>query len=754
MPRYADILLPLAQPTYSFSIPQGRELRVGDAVAVQFGPRNIYTGIVWRLHDNRPDVKRVKSVGRRLYDEPLVNEKQMRLWEWMAEYYMCTLGEVMRMALPSLIKPQGSSDEEFAADEFRPRTEAYIKLEQRWQDKAALMEECERIARRAPRRRAILEQIANFPLAQLNFHGEIPRRLLDCDSAHLAALRKAGYITITERERTVEPQQMVLFSLPELSSEQAAVLEQIETSWREGKSPIHLLHGVTSSGKTEIYIHLMAKALSEGRDVLLLLPEIALTSQLIERLERVFSSRLTAYHSKLTNLRRTEIYLRLMHSKGGELIIGARSAMFLPLKNLWLVIVDEEHDTSYKQSDTAPRYNGRDSATVLASIHGAKTLLGSATPALESYANALWGKYGYSRLDRRYGDAKPPRIILSETLRSVKRGERKGHFNQVLVNAIAEALERGEQVMLFQNRRGFSPYVGCKECGWTLRCPNCNVTLTMHRQKNRMECHYCGHTQEIPRLCPQCHRADISTMGFGTERVEEAIAELFPEARVARLDRDTSTSMTAYNRIIKEFESGQTDILVGTQMITKGFDFGRVSVVGILNADNMICSPDFRSSERAFQLMTQVAGRAGRREREGLVVLQTSEADNPVINWVLRGDYDSMARSELQERHAFAYPPYSHIIQFTMRHEDPRLLLGGATTFAEQLRVRFGRRVIGPVAPPIDRVRGIYALRIMIKIESGRSMSKARQLIREELQKMEKMKEYKPISIAIDVDPQ
>ena len=753
MPRYADILLPLAQPTYSFSVPEGMKLGVGDAVAVQFGPRNIYTGIVWRLHDQKPDFKRIKSVGRRLYSEPLLDQGQMRLWEWVAEYYMCTVGEVMRMALPSLIKPQGSTEEDFRADEFRPRTEAYLRLNDEWQDRETLRAECERIARRAPRRKESLEQIADFPSERLNSFGEIPRRLVDCDSATLSALRKAGYISVTERERTIEIAHEKMFSLPQLTPKQTQALAQIEQSWAQNRN-VHLLHGITGSGKTEVYMHLIAKALSEEKDVLLLLPEIALTSQLISRLERVFGSRVTAYHSKLTNLRRTEIYFRMMRSRGGELIVGARSAIFLPLRHLGLVIVDEEHDSSYKQTDTAPRYNGRDCATILASIYGGKTLLSSATPALESYANALWGKYGYSYLDERYGEARPPRIILSETMRSVKRGERKAHFNQPLLKAISEALEQGEQVMLFQNRRGFSPYVGCKECGWTLRCPNCNVTLTLHRDKNRMECHYCGHTTEIPRVCPQCQRADIHTMGFGTERVEEAISELFPEARVARLDRDTSTSMSAYNRIIKDFESGQTDILVGTQMITKGFDFGRVSVVGILNADNMISSPDFRSSERAFQLMTQVAGRAGRREKEGVVVLQTSEADNPVIGWVMRADYDAMARSELQERHQFAYPPYSHIIQFTMRHEDARLLLGGATLFAERLRKSFGRRVIGPVAPPIDRIRGIYALRIMLKIESGRSMSKARELIRKVMGEMEGEKMYKSVTISIDVDPQ
>ncbi|MBR5491595.1 MAG: primosomal protein N', partial [Alistipes sp.] len=470
--------------------------------------------------------------------------------------------------------------------------------------------------------------------------------------------------------------------------------------------------------------------------------------------ERVFGSRVTAYHSKLTNLRRTETYLRLMHSNGGELVVGARSALFLPLRHLQLIVVDEEHDSSYKQSDTASRYQGRDTAIVLASLYGGHTVLGSATPALESYANAQWEKYGYSELLERYGAATPPRIIISDTMRSVKRGERRTHFNQVLLNSIGEALERGEQTMLFQNRRGFSPFVQCSACGWTLRCPHCNVTLTMHRSADRMECHYCGYTAPVPRACPQCNTVDIKPMGFGTEKVEEAIAALFPAARVARLDRDTSTSESAYNRIIGAFESGQTDILVGTQMITKGFDFGRVSVVGVLNADNLLNSPDFRSSERAFQLMTQVAGRAGRREKEGVVIIQTSEPDNPVIGWVARGDYDAMARCELADRHAFSYPPYSRLFQLTMRCDDLTLLRQGALFLADAMRAKFGRRVAGPVAPPIDKIRGQYIVRIMLKIENGRSMARARELLREALAQFGAEKEFKTINIAIDVDAQ
>lgn len=753
--KYADIVLPLAQPAYCFSVPDElcAEVRCGDAVAVQFGVRNVYTGIVWRLHDEPPAVKRIKPVLRRLYDRPLLDEAQRRLWEWMADYYMCSPGEVMRVALPALAKPQGSSFEEFAAVEFRPRTEPYVALAEAWRDDEALRAECERIRRRAPRRCEALETIASFDASARTEAGEVPRRLLPIDGAVLAALRKAGYITVTERERRVERAMGTTFRMPQLTPSQQRVAGEIRSSWREGKA-VHLLRGITGSGKTEIYMNLIAEVLARGGDVLLLVPEIALTSQLIERMERVFGSRVTSYHSKLTNLRRMETYMRLLRSEGGELVVGARSALFLPLRHLQLIVVDEEHDASYKQSDTAPRYNGRDCAVVLASLYGGHTLLGSATPALESYANALWGKYGYSMLAERYGDSVPPHIVVSDTVRAVKRGERKSHFNHTLLTTVGEALERGEQVMLFQNRRGFSPFVACRECGWTMRCPHCNVTLTWHRSSERMECHYCGYTAAVPRSCPQCRTADLSPMGFGTERVEERIAELFPEARVARLDRDTSTSESAYNRIIRSFESGETDILVGTQMISKGFDFGRVSVVGILNADNLLNSPDFRSSERAFQLMTQVAGRAGRRAAEGLVVIQTSEPDNPVVRMVERGDYDSMARSELEERHAFGYPPYSRLIQLTLRDNDPARLRSVAMQLAERLRERFGRRVAGPVSPPVDRIRGLYILRIMLKIENGRPVSRAKRILREVLRCVAEDADGKHVNIAVDVDVQ
>lgn len=434
--------------------------------------------------------------------------------------------------------------------------------------------------------------------------------------------------------------------------------------------------------------------------MLLLVPEIAITAQLIARLERIFGSRVTAYHSKLTLARRTESYLRLTRSDGGELVVGARSALFLPLRHLQLIVVDEEHDTGYKQTDAQPRYNARDVAVVMARLREARTVLGSATPSLESYANALSGKYGLATLAERYGDARPPLVLVSDTLRAVKRNERKTHFNRLLLDKLADVLARGEQAMLFQNRRGFAPYVECRACGWTARCPRCNVTLTYHKRDDRLQCHYCGHVETVPVRCPACRAGEVTPAGFGTEKVEEELARLFPAARIERLDRDTATSERAYRAIIDRFESGQSDLLVGTQMITKGFDFARVSLVGILNADNLLFAPDFRAAERAFQLMTQVAGRAGRRDAAGEVVIQTTEPEHPVIRQVAAGDYEAMARTQLAERRAFAYPPYARLIRLTLRQRDRDLLYRASAALAVALRGRFGRRAMGPVAPP------------------------------------------------------
>ena len=751
MPLYADIVLPLAQPAYTFAVPEGMHVAEGTAVAVQFGPRKFYTGVVWRVHDRRPPFRTIKSIQRVLYDAPLLSAQQKALWEWIAAYYMCSAGEVMRVALPSLMKPSGDTEEEFAEDEFRPRTECYVALARELHDEGRLHEVFEKLGRRAPKQYEALLEIASAGDETRISTGEVARRLLRTDYAVLHALERKGHIVCTERERTVERGGSA-FRLPELTAPQREALGSLREQFAE--KPAALLHGVTGSGKTEIYIHLIAETLARGGDVLLLVPEIALTAQLIGRMERIFGSRVTPYHSKLTNRRRTETYLRLNRSQGGEFVVGVRSSIFLPLRHLQLIIVDEEHDASYKQADPAPRYNARDCAVVMARLWGGRTLLGSATPSLETWLNAEGGKYGRAVLAERYGDARPPEIFVSDTIRAAKRGERHAHFNKLLLDKMEETLGRGEQVMLFQNRRGFSPYVECSQCGWTARCPHCNVTLTYHKGGARLVCHYCGYTVPVPAKCPSCEVTEVLPRGFGTEKVEEEIARLFPEARVARLDRDSVTSERAFNAIISDFEARKTDILVGTQMITKGFDFGGVSLVGILNADNLLNNPDFRAAERAFQLMLQVAGRAGRRSDGGEVVIQTSEPGHPVIRQVVAGDFAGMARMQLSEREAFFYPPYARLTSLTLRHRDVALLRRGVTELAARLRVRFGRRVLGPMTPPVDRIRGEYLAGLLLKIESGASSAKARSLLAAELKAFAENPEFKTITVVCNVDPQ
>lgn len=752
MPLYADIILPLAQPSYTFAVPEGMEVVAGEAVVVQFGPRKFYTGIVWRIHDRRPSFKNIKSIQRLLYGTPLLSAQQMALWEWIATYYMCSVGEVMRVALPALMKPAGDTEEEFAEDEFRPRTECYVALAAELCDEGRLHEVFEKLTRRAPKQYETLLEIVSAEGATHALTGEVPRRLLRADRTLLHALERKGYIVCTERERSIERAGAAAFLLPELTGQQSAALDALRVHFAD--KPTALLHGITGSGKTEIYIHLIAEVLARGGDVLLLVPEIALTAQLIERMERIFGSRVTPYHSKLSSHRRTETYLRLNSSSGGEFVVGVRSSIFLPLKNLQLVVVDEEHDASYKQTDPAPRYNARDCAVFMARLFGGRTVLGSATPSLETWLNAQGGKYGYAQLTERYGDARPPEIILSDTIRAARRGERHAHFNKLLLDKIEAALSRGEQVMLFQNRRGFSPYVECSECGWTARCPHCNVTLTYHKSGSRLVCHYCGHTDAVPAKCPSCKVTDVVPMGFGTEKVEEEISRLFPEARVARLDRDSVTSERAFSAIISDFAQGKTHILVGTQMITKGFDFGGVSLVGILNADNMLNNPDFRAAERAFQLMTQVAGRAGRRSEGGEVVIQTAEPGHPVILQVAAGDFDAMARAQLADREAFFYPPYARITSLTLRHRSAELLRRGAGELAAHLRTRFGRRVLGPITPPVDRIRGEYLMGLLLKVESGASSARAREVLAAELKAFAENPDFKTITVIINVDPQ
>lgn len=747
---YAQVVLPLAQPTYTFAVDESLSVGVGDAVVVQFGSSRYYTGIVWSLSAERPDYPRIKPILRKLYSFPLLTAEAMKVWEWVAEYYMATLGEVMRVALPSLAKPSATTIAELDERSIEPPMETFVALVEGLRGEEALAEYVAKHCRRAPRRTSTMEYIAALASERGAEDGFVPRRMVDVDAQALAALRIKGLITTERRTRERNIGGADSFLLPKLSEVQTAALNTIRGAHAEGR--VALLHGVTGSGKTEIYVHLIADELAAGRDVMLLVPEIVITSQLIERLERIFEGRTTTYHSRLTPRRRGETFLRLATSTGGELIVGVRSALFLPINNAGLIIIDEEHDPSYKQSDPAPRYNARDCAVVMGRIYGAKVLLGSATPSLESYVNALSGKYQYVELSERWGDALLPEIVVSDTLRAVKRGERKTHFNVELLNSISDSLAAGKQTILFQNRRGYAPYIQCRTCGYSPRCPHCNVTLTQHNTSSRMECHYCGYSEPRRNVCPNCETQDMAPMGFGTERVEEEISRLFPEARVARLDGDTSSSESSFRRIVREFEMGETDILVGTQILGKGFDFGGVTTVGILNADNLLSAPDFRAAERAFQLMTQVAGRAGRREERGRVVVQTSLPNHPVIREVALGDYRAMAVTELHEREAFGYPPYSHLVRLLLRHSDNEQLRKTADFVARLMRQKFGTRVLGPVAAAVERFRGEYRSEILLKIESGASMQRARTLLRDVLRMTSEDKSYKSVIINVDVD--
>ncbi len=742
--KYADIILPLALNTLTYSIPEGLEVKEGDAVAVAMGQRRdkFYAAIVWRVHSTEPAYSRVKPILKRLYGVELLSEAQRSFWSWISSYYLCSLGEVMRVALPSLVKAQADDELSFEQAEFKPKMESFITPVG---DRASILNQ---IPTRAKARIRAVEAI--FEALEACGSIDLPRRVVDVPLAQLKTLERDGLITLSQREVSICSPQYLDYTLPTLSPLQVDAAERIESSFKSFSTV--LLHGVTGSGKSEIYMHQIAATLSGGGDVLMLLPEIALTAQLVERMERVFGSRVSLFHSKLTARARTELYLRLAKSSGGNLVIGARSAMFLPLKKLELIIVDEEHDSSYKQSDPQPRYNARDCAVAYASMFKVRTLLGSATPSLESWANAKSGKYGYVSLEERYGGSQMANIEVSDTLRAVKRGERRSHLNLDLKLALGGALSRGEQSILFQNRRGIAPYVECTECGYTPKCSSCSVTLTLH--SGRLECHYCGYSEAVAALCPKCEAAPLKAMGFGTERVEQSIGEVMPEASVARLDADVASSPTRFKEVISSFERGETDILVGTQMVTKGFDFAGVTLVGVLNADNLLCSPDFRAEERAFQLLTQIAGRAGRRDKPSRVIIQTSQPEHRIIDFVAHGNYEAMATALLEERALFLYPPYARLIDITLRHTAEGVVNRAADRAASELRTLFSRRVLGPSSPPVSRVRGEYIMKITLKIELGQSSMRAREILVDKISQLSGEESFKGVKISYDVDPQ
>ena len=745
---YADVILPLAvEESYTYSVPSqfACDIAQGVRVVVPLGRQKYYSGIVKRIHGEKPDYKNIKAIVSVTDKTSIVSGIQIRFWEWLAEYYMCSLGEIMTAAIPKALKAQGYNEE--IHDRYKPKTERLIIATPELTSDEEARENAFKTLKRAHRQAQILSEAIE--------KGTIPRSTYkEKDYGALKSLEKKGYIVFSDvKVSRIDITQNQVKQIPELTEKQSEALGDIKKNFINSK-PV-LLHGITGSGKTEVYINLIDETLSYGKDALYMLPEIAITTQLIERLKNYFGNRMVVYHSKFSDNVRAECYLSVnKRDRKPLLILGVRSSLLLPHNNLGLIIIDEEHENSYKQADPAPRYHARDSAIILAKLSGANVILGSATPSIESYYNSTTGKYGLVSLTERYGGASLPRIIISDTIRSAKRGEKISHFTKQTLDSISQAVSSGRQVILFQNRRGFSPYIECADCNSSFICPDCNVSMTYHKSSNSLVCHYCGHNIPTPSRCGSCGSTDLKAMGFGTEKIEEELQNLLPETSIARLDLDSTRGTKNYNRIISDFEKGKTDIMVGTQMVTKGFDFGNVSLVGILNADNMLNFPDFRASERSFQLMTQVAGRAGRRGEQGMVIIQTSQPQNNVVRQVLAADYESMYRTQIAERHRFMYPPFCRLIKFTLKHRDKQMLSTASTEFNRQMRHVFGKRLLGPEIPAVDKIRGEYLCGFLLKIEKDKSFAEAKKLVKSIIKNINSTKGYASLIVTADVDPQ
>jgi primosomal protein N' (replication factor Y) (superfamily II helicase) len=749
--KFADIILPLAvRGRFTYMIPEELLPKVipGVMITVEFGKKRLYSGIVCNIHEKAPAIAKIKSIIEINESIPVITDLQLQLWRWISEYYMCSEGEVIKASLPS----------ELYLNRFRPRKETFIELARNFSE-----EELNNILDkliRAPRQYELLS--AYIRLSGYACGSDIrPIRkaiiLKETRSTEgiIEALSVKGIISVirqdvtrlNEFEKPTEP-------LNKLTEIQSIAYESIRNQLRN--KDVVLLHGVTSSGKTEIYIHLIDEQLKKGRQVLYMLPEIALTTQIILRLKRHFGAVTGVYHSRFSDPEKVEIWKKVADSdtgRGYRLILGVRSSLFLPFNDLGLIIVDEEHDSSYKQHDPAPRYHARDAAIMLASLHKAKVVLGSASPSIESYNNSLGGKYGLVELLLRHGEIKLPAIILANTRDAYRKKLMVSHFTPQLLQSIDEALGKEEQVILFQNRRGFSPYIECSECGWIPACIRCAVNLTYHKGINQLVCHYCGYSAGLPLRCNNCHSSGMVTRGFGTEKIEDEIKIIFPAARIGRMDQDTTRNKNSFSRIIKAFEDRRIDILIGTQMISKGLDFENLTVVGVLNADNLLNYPDFRAHERSFQLMEQVSGRAGRRQKQGKVVIQTSDPENKIIRMVLRHDYLSMFKTEAGERKAFNYPPFSRMIKISLRHKERSSLNIYSDSLGLDLKAIFGSRVLGPENPVISQVQSWYIKNILLKIEKEKSPVKAKQLINEAIDRLERKKGVSALKIAVDVDP-
>ena len=750
--------LPL-EGTFTYSVPQDLEdkIKVGMRVVVPCGQKKTYTALCVEVTDKKPNigVKNIKCIYSVLDDMPMLLPQQLKLWQWMADYYMCPLGDIYKAALPAGLK---------AEDGYRPKTETYVGLTEKFHDEMALNIALDMVSRYEKQQKALAGYLELSHWAEMSGTAipddikEITQTELcnvtHCTTPTVKSLVKRGILEIYQKEvgRLNTDGEFTPQNAKLLNEAQQEAYNQVLMQFM--KKNVVLLHGVTSSGKTEIYIHLILKALQDHKQVLFLLPEIALTVQIMERLQRVFGSRLGIYHSKYSDAERVEIWKKQVSACPYDIIIGARSAALLPFKNLGLVIIDEEHETSYKQQDPAPRYHARSAAIMLASMYGAKTLLGSATPCMETYTNAKNGKFGYVRLDKRYKDIALPKIEVVDVKDMARRKMMKGPFSPRLLEAIQESLNNNKQVILFQNRRGFVPIVECQDCGWIPKCEHCDVSLTMHKNTNLLTCHYCGYTYAIPKVCPKCGGIHLRGHGFGTEKIEDQIMELFPEAKVARMDLDTTRTKNAYARIIEDFAYGKTNVLIGTQMITKGLDFDRVQLVGILDADSMLNYPDFRAYEHSYMMLQQVSGRAGRKGKQGLVILQTKSADLPVIEQVAANDSKTFYEDLDEERRLFNYPPYTRLIYVYLKHQHDNVVESAALMLGSILRGWFGERILGPDKPAVARVKSMCIRKIMIKLENGIDQKKVREYLRMAQKQILQDKQYAALQIFYDVDPQ
>ncbi len=816
---FVDLLLPLHLPgTYTYRVPfeYNDVIRVGQRVMVQFGPKRLYSALVRRVHEEVPAYK-TKYVLSILDLEPIVTERQFRFWEWMASYYMCYPGDVMAVALPSSLRLTSESyivvhpdfEGEYGnlnADELRvldvlsrkgriaidevsgitgyqktmplvktmiekhiilmdeelkqrytPRRAAWLRLNEKYRDEGELKQLFDSLEKKSTLHKQLMLFMKFMQLSDFGKTAVKKRILADDKTLSLSALEtlvKKEVLVVEQREES-----RLAFTAATESADNIVLSDEQQSAFQilsSAKQTVGLLHGVTSSGKTEVYIRLIDQTLKQGKQVLFLLPEIALTAQIINRLQRYFGQKVGVYHSRFNTQERAEVWRRTMDpsDNGYTLLVGARSALFLPFHNLGLVIVDEEHDSSYKQSDPAPRYNGRDSALWLAQLWDARTVLGSATPSIESYFHAQNGKYAFAEMKQRYGGVKMPEVLCVDMKEAHRKKEVRQNFSQFLIDHINEALSRKEQVILFQNRRGFSLRVECDVCHWIPQCVHCDVSLVYHKSTNSLRCHYCGYSIPVPSECPACHSTTLKMRGFGTERIEDDLSILFPEARIARMDLDSTSQKKRYIEILNDFEDRKIDILVGTQMVTKGLDFDNVSVVGILSADNLISFPDFRSYERSFQQMTQVSGRAGRHGDRGTVVIQSFQPYHQAIRDAMDNDYQSMFKSQIVERRVFKYPPYYRMVYVSVKHAEQTTVDQVASIYADQLRQQFGNRVMGPEYPSVARIRNQYIKKIMVRFALGEAVSEGKRIMLQLAEQLLHDKAYSRVSIVFDVDPQ